>query len=98
MTLPTVEGQLSKKYPDTTEKLLQYTNAVSGPVLAEIRSRLNHLLTALNDGELEFGGIVISVVTSSPTAADPNGSIAIWPDGGAGNTLWVREAGAWVAK
>lgn len=33
-----------------------------------------------------------------PTAADPNGSLFIRTDGGAGTTLYVRENGAWAAK
>lgn len=98
MAIQKVEGQLSQKYPDEAAKLVTYVQLVLGPVVAEARRRLNQLVTLFNDGEIEFGAIVISVVTASPTDADPDGSIAIWPGGGAGNTLWVREAGAWVAK
>ena len=98
MALSKVEGQLSQKYPTKPEDLVRYVQEVLGPVAAEMRRRINQLVTAFNDGEIEIGGIVLSVVHATPTDADPDGSITIWPEGGAGQTLWVREAGSWVAK
>jgi hypothetical protein len=44
------------------------------------------------------GGISILTGTGVPSMTAPNGSLYTRQDGGAGSTLYVREAGAWVAK
>jgi hypothetical protein len=55
---------------------------------------------AVTDGEVQFsttGARVLSGV-GAPSADAPDGSLYLRSDGGAGSTLYVREAGAWVAK
>lgn len=40
----------------------------------------------------------ISTGTGVPSASEPDGSIYLRADGAAATTLYVRAAGAWVAK
>lgn len=42
-------------------------------------------------------GPTITSGTGVPTASEPNGSLFLRTDGGAGSTLYVRESGAWNA-
>jgi hypothetical protein len=48
--------------------------------------------------ELTASGARILSGNGPPVAAAPNGSMYLRADGGAGSTLYVREAGSWVAK
>jgi hypothetical protein len=48
--------------------------------------------------ELGFSGPTITTGTGAPSHSAPDGSLYLRTDGGAGSTLYVREAGAWVAK
>ena len=45
-----------------------------------------------------FGAPTITSGTGAPSAAEPNGSIYLRTDGASATTLYVRAAGAWVAK
>lgn len=48
--------------------------------------------------ELGSSGPTITTGTGAPSHSAPDGSLYLRTDGGAGSTLYVREAGAWVAK
>ena len=50
-----------------------------------------------NDGSTP-GQIAITVGKGVPASVLPNGNIYLRTDGGAGTTLYVKEAGGWVAK
>ena len=54
----------------------------------------------LVDGILEFTPASARILSGAgpPSAAAPDGSLYLRTDGGAGNTLYVREGGAWVPK
>jgi hypothetical protein len=49
---------------------------------------------------IQFAPSAVRILSGAgaPTGTAPNGSIYLRTDGGAGTTLYVREAGAWVAK
>ena len=54
----------------------------------------------IDDGKLEFNSTSaqLSSGIGPPSGSAPNGSIDLRSDGGVGSTLYVREAGSWVAK
>jgi len=54
----------------------------------------------VEDGGLAFTSTSVQFLTGNgpPTDSAPNGSIYLRANGGAGSTLYVREAGVWVAK
>lgn len=56
------------------------------------------LWTSASRVQLAVDGPTITQGEGAPTAPQPNGSIYLRTDGAAATTLYVRAAGAWVAK
>lgn len=54
----------------------------------------------VDGGNVELTSTSVQILTGNgpPSDTAPNGSVYLRSDGGAGSTLYVREAGAWVAK
>jgi len=68
------------------------------PAFLSLRSLLISMADGFNGGVISLGSITIRVVTGVPTQADVDGSIAFRTDGGAGTTMYHREAGVWVGR
>lgn len=65
---------------------------------ATLGNWLHQLWTSVSRVRLVVDGPTITTGTGVPASEQPDGSLYLRSDGGAGSTLYVREAGAWVAK
>lgn len=68
------------------------------PAYLSLRKVSAAIAQALDDGSVTMAGKTVRMVTGVPTSADADGSVAFRVDGGAGTTMYHREAGAWVGR
>ena len=89
MSFGLVTRQIGQKLPSIEE---------IADCLRQLFKLYNVLAQAMNDGAISLGTVTVRVVTGVPTATDADGSIAFRIDGGAGTTLYHREASVWVGR